>query len=165
LDPRAISQLHTDAVFLLVGLSVAMWFALRAASAPRPAIRAAAILVAVELGQGVIGFVQYFTHLPELLVGLHMFGACLVWLATLDTLHHTRSAPLSAALPPLARPAQSAPPAPPGPSAQPAPPAPSGPTAQPAPPDEPALPDEPAAPAQPVPSAQPAESVPASLRT
>jgi cytochrome c oxidase assembly protein subunit 15 len=90
LDPRNITQLHTDAVFLLVGLSVAMWFALRAASAPRPAVRAAAILVAVELGQGVIGFVQYFTHLPELLVGLHMLGACLVWLATLDTLHHTR---------------------------------------------------------------------------
>ena len=26
---------------------------------------------------------QYFLHVPPLLVGVHMFGACLVWLAAL----------------------------------------------------------------------------------
>lgn len=35
------------------------------------------------LGQNVIGYVQYFTHLPELVVGVHMFGSCLVWIAVL----------------------------------------------------------------------------------
>ncbi len=30
-----------------------------------------------------IGYTQYFLHVPPLLVGLHMFGACLVWLAAL----------------------------------------------------------------------------------
>jgi len=39
--------------------------------------------VIVELSQGLLGFAQYLTHLPEVLVGLHMLGACLVWLATL----------------------------------------------------------------------------------
>lgn len=85
LDPETISQVHADVVFLLLGLSVAAWLALRASFAPAFAVRAAAVLVAVELGQGLIGFVQYATHLPVLLVGAHMFGACLVWLATLDT--------------------------------------------------------------------------------
>jgi cytochrome c oxidase assembly protein subunit 15 len=35
-------------------------------------------LLAVEVGQGAIGFVQYFTHLPVVLVGFHMLGAGLV---------------------------------------------------------------------------------------
>jgi heme a synthase len=90
LDLESISQLHVDLVFLLLGLSLAAWLAMRAGSAPRAAIRAAAVLVGVELGQGLIGFVQYFTDLPVLLVGAHMLGACLVWLAALDLLHRTR---------------------------------------------------------------------------
>jgi cytochrome c oxidase assembly protein subunit 15 len=45
--------------------------------------RAATVLVGVELAQGLIGLAQYLTHLPTLLVGLHMAGACAVWLATL----------------------------------------------------------------------------------
>jgi cytochrome c oxidase assembly protein subunit 15 len=90
LDPQSISQLHADAVFLLLGLTVATWFALRAAGAPAPAVRAAAVLLGVELSQGVVGYVQYLTHLPALAVGLHMLGACLVWLAALALLHATR---------------------------------------------------------------------------
>jgi heme a synthase len=86
LDPETVSQIHADLVFLLLGLSVALWFALRAAGAPRHVVRAAAVLIAVELSQGAVGFVQYFSNLPELLVAVHMLGACLVWLATLATL-------------------------------------------------------------------------------
>jgi cytochrome c oxidase assembly protein subunit 15 len=86
LDPQTVSQLHADAVFLLLGLSVALWLALRAAAAPSHAVRAAGTLVLVELAQGVVGFVQYFTNLPVLAVGLHMLGACLVWLSTLAVL-------------------------------------------------------------------------------
>ncbi|MFY1656335.1 COX15/CtaA family protein [Micromonospora sp. WMMD1274] len=89
LDPAAISQVHADGVFLLIGLSVALYFAFRAVGAARAA-RAAAVLIAVELGQGVIGFVQYFTHLPAVLVGAHMLGSCLVLLATLGVLWATR---------------------------------------------------------------------------
>ncbi|GAA2716947.1 COX15/CtaA family protein [Micromonospora olivasterospora] len=89
LDPEAISQVHADGVFLLVGLSVALVFAFRAVGARR-AERAAVMLLAVELGQGVIGFVQYFTHLPAVLVGAHMLGSCLVLLATLAVLSSTR---------------------------------------------------------------------------
>jgi cytochrome c oxidase assembly protein subunit 15 len=83
LDPGQVAQVHADLVFLLVGLSVGLWFATRS--------RAAAVLVAAELGQGAIGFVQYFTHLPVLAVGLHMAGACLVWIAALGVLDPLRA--------------------------------------------------------------------------
>ena len=36
------------------------------------------VLLAVEVAQGAIGFVQYATDLPEILVGFHMLGAALV---------------------------------------------------------------------------------------
>jgi cytochrome c oxidase assembly protein subunit 15 len=103
LDPLEVSQLHADLVFLLLGLSVALWFALRAVDAPRPARRAAGWLLGAELAQGAIGFVQYFTDLPPLAVGLHMLGACLVWLAALAVLEATRA---RTAAPPPAAPRQ-----------------------------------------------------------
>ncbi|NYH42248.1 cytochrome c oxidase assembly protein subunit 15 [Micromonospora jinlongensis] len=89
LDPETISQVHADGVFLLIGLSVALIFAFRAVGAQR-ATRAAIVLVAVELGQGLIGFVQYFTHVPAILVGAHMLGSCLVLLAALSVQWSTR---------------------------------------------------------------------------
>ena len=85
LDPQMIAQLHTDLVMLLIGLSVAAWFALKATGATAGA-RAAGILVIVECAQALIGFVQYFTHLPVMLVGVHMLGACLVLIAALRLL-------------------------------------------------------------------------------
>ncbi|MEH1058650.1 COX15/CtaA family protein [Micromonospora sp. CPCC 206171] len=96
LDPESISQVHADGVFLLIGLSVALIFAFRAVGATR-ATRAAVVLVAVELSQGLIGFVQYFTQLPALLVGAHMLGSCLVLLATLSVLWSTSERRLSPA--------------------------------------------------------------------
>ncbi|MEU4622910.1 COX15/CtaA family protein [Actinoplanes sp. NPDC023801] len=94
LDPEQISQVHADLVFLLIGLTVALWFALRAAGAPAAAVRAAATLFWVEMSQGLIGFVQYFTHLPVALVAAHMLGSGLVWVATLSVLWSLRSRPV-----------------------------------------------------------------------
>ena len=75
LDPAAMSQLHADLVFLLVGVTVAFWVALRATGGPS---RPMGVLLVVELAQGLVGFVQYWTDLPVLIVGLHLVGACLV---------------------------------------------------------------------------------------
>ena len=77
LDPAALSQLHTDAVFLLLGLTVGALLALKAVDAPARAIRAAWVLLGIELAQGLVGFVQYFTGLPVVLVGLHLLGSAL----------------------------------------------------------------------------------------
>ena len=78
LDPLQVSQLHADVVFLFVGLTVGLLFALRAAGATATARRAATTLLALELAQGAIGFVQYFTDLPILLVGFHLLGAAVI---------------------------------------------------------------------------------------
>ena len=78
LDTLEISQLHADAVFLLVGLSLGMVFLTWATRGRSRALDAALVLLAVEAGQSTIGFVQYFTDLPEVLVGFHMLGAGLV---------------------------------------------------------------------------------------
>ena len=69
---------HADAVFLLVGLTVALLVSLHAADAPGRVRRAARDLLVVQLAQGVVGYVQYFTDLPVALVLLHMLGAVLV---------------------------------------------------------------------------------------
>ena len=78
LDPLQVSQLHADVVFLFVGLTVGLLFALRAAGATVAAHRAVTTLLALELAQGAIGFVQYFTDLPILLVGFHLLGAAVI---------------------------------------------------------------------------------------
>ena len=75
LDPLQLSQLHADMVFLLLGLTVGLWFALRATGGD---IRPVTALAAVEVFQGAVGFVQYFAGLPVGVVLLHMLGAALV---------------------------------------------------------------------------------------
>ena len=77
-DPETVGQLHADLVFLLVGLTVALLLALHATDSPGRIRRAVRDLLIVQLAQGVIGFVQYFTDLPILLVLLHMLGAVLI---------------------------------------------------------------------------------------
>jgi heme a synthase len=94
LDPRALSQLHTDAVFLLLGLTVATVLVLRAVDAPAGARRAAQVLLAVELGQGLVGFVQYYLDLPIALVALHLLGAALTSAALAWLLVSVRERPV-----------------------------------------------------------------------
>lgn len=78
LDPLQLSQLHADVVFLFVGLTVGLLLALHATNAPAAQKRAALTLLAVELAQGLVGFVQYFTDLPVVLVAMHLLGAALI---------------------------------------------------------------------------------------
>ena len=78
LDPLQWSQVHADLVFLLVGLTIGLLLGSLATRQPAATVRAVAVLLVVELAQGLIGFVQYFTDLPVVLVGFHMLGAALV---------------------------------------------------------------------------------------
>ncbi|MFI9049896.1 heme A synthase [Streptomyces sp. NPDC053427] len=83
LDWQEITQLHVDFVYIVVGLSVALWFTLRAVKAPAAARRMVLELFACIALQGVIGYVQYFMGLPELVIGFHMLGSALVWICVL----------------------------------------------------------------------------------
>ena len=85
LDPLQLSQLHADGVFLFLGLMAAL--ALVTSGVAR---RAAVALLLVSLAQGTVGFVQYATDLPIVLVGLHLLGAALVAAAMTWALLATR---------------------------------------------------------------------------
>ena len=84
LDPLQLSQLHADLVFLFVGLTLGLLFTVMAVGGNPAARRAVTVLLGVEVAQGAVGFVQYFTDLPVVLVGFHMLGAavisaCVTW--------------------------------------------------------------------------------------
>lgn len=90
LDPLQWSQLHADAVFLYLGLTVGLLLCLLAVRAHPAAVRVVGWLLVAELAQGAIGFVQYFNDLPELLVGLHMLGAAILSALTTAALLRVR---------------------------------------------------------------------------
>ena len=83
LDPRMMSWIHADLVIALVGVTVAMLIAIRLGEAEITrsswGVSARNFLI-ICLAQGLIGYTQYFTGLPELLVGVHILGSVLVWL-------------------------------------------------------------------------------------
>jgi len=85
LDPATWSQLHADFVFLLVGLTLAVVVVLPLVGGSSRIRRPAYALLAVEVAQGAVGFVQYYTGLPIGLVAVHLVGAaltsaCATWL-------------------------------------------------------------------------------------
>ncbi|MFG2024575.1 heme A synthase [Streptomyces sp. NPDC048825] len=86
LDWENITRLHAVLAWIVVTMAFTLWFVLRAVDAPKGPLHRTRDLFLVLLGQGAIGYVQYFTDLPEVLVGLHMLGSCLVWIATLRVL-------------------------------------------------------------------------------
>ena len=77
-DPRTVSWLHADLVLLFVGLLVGLLVGLYATGAPERVRERARWVLVVTLVQGLVGYVQYGTGLPEVLVALHMLGACLL---------------------------------------------------------------------------------------
>lgn len=77
-DPRSVAWLHADVVMLFVGLVVAVLVAVWLTSSSDRAKATWRGVLVVTLLQGAIGYAQYFTGLPEVLVGLHMFGASLL---------------------------------------------------------------------------------------
>lgn len=81
LDPQVMSHVHAVAVYVLLVLTLAL--AVVAHRQRAPLVRTAAVaLLGLQVAQGVLGFVQYFADLPEVLVGLHMLGAALISAAT-----------------------------------------------------------------------------------
>ncbi|MEU2553537.1 heme A synthase [Streptomyces sp. NPDC014684] len=93
IDWETVSKLHAVLAWIVVTLTFALWFVLKAVDAPKGPLNRTRELFLVLLGQGVIGYVQYFTHLPEVLVGAHMLGSCLVWIWVLRVLLSLRERP------------------------------------------------------------------------
>ena len=72
---EGVTQLHADIGWLLAGLAVALVLGLRLSGAPPRAVRAGWVMLAALGSQGVIGYIQYFTHLPAGLVWVHVTGS------------------------------------------------------------------------------------------
>ncbi len=79
IDPRIVSWLHADVVLLFIGLLIGMLALLYVDAGTPTARRRAWWVVAFAVMQACVGYVQYFTGLPWVLVTLHLLGACLVW--------------------------------------------------------------------------------------
>lgn len=77
-DIRSVAILHADAVILIVGITLALLVAASVAQSTKKAIY---IFFAVTLAQGAIGYTQYFTGIPEILVAAHLAGATIFWIA------------------------------------------------------------------------------------
>jgi cytochrome c oxidase assembly protein subunit 15 len=77
-----VAEVHASLVWLLVGVTVATLFALHQAKAPAGVQRRARVVLALMVGQGALGYAQYLTRVPALLVGFHVAGATALWVAT-----------------------------------------------------------------------------------
>ena len=80
---RSVVPVHSGAAWiLLLTTLVVLQRAERGDASPRAAARGR-LLIGVIVGQGALGYLQYFTGVPEGLVGLHVLGSVLVWVAVL----------------------------------------------------------------------------------
>ncbi len=77
-----VARLHGISVMLLLGLVVVTLWRLQREGAPRPLRHRGEILLGVLVAQAAVGYVQYFTGVPVVLVGVHIAGATAVWAAS-----------------------------------------------------------------------------------
>ena len=77
-DIRTVAWMHADVVIFLLGLTLAFYVAQGTNVKTKKAIKTFTV---IALAQGGIGYIQYFTGIPEILVAAHLLGATLVWIA------------------------------------------------------------------------------------
>jgi cytochrome c oxidase assembly protein subunit 15 len=77
-DIRTVAWIHADVVIFLLGVTFAFFVATGTTQATKRRLK---IFTVIALAQGAIGYIQYFTGIPEVLVAAHLLGATLVWIA------------------------------------------------------------------------------------
>jgi cytochrome c oxidase assembly protein subunit 15 len=78
-DLRSVATLHADAVIALFGITFGLFVVNGVLPSTQKRLK---IFFVIALGQGAIGYAQWFTDLPELIVGLHLIGSTLVWISS-----------------------------------------------------------------------------------
>jgi len=78
-DLRTVAWMHADVVIALFGITFGLFVVHEVSAHTKKRLK---IFLAIALGQGLIGYAQWFTDLPEILVGLHLVGSTLVWIAS-----------------------------------------------------------------------------------
>jgi cytochrome c oxidase assembly protein subunit 15 len=82
---RDMAELHSSLALLLIGITIGLVVALHVADVPERVRRAARILMAVMVAQAAVGYTQYFTHLPALLVEVHLLGVTALVIGSVQT--------------------------------------------------------------------------------
>jgi cytochrome c oxidase assembly protein subunit 15 len=78
-----VVRIHSAAMILFLGVTLAvLWMAHDGDADTRVVSRLRQLLVVI-VAQAGVGYWQYFTDVPAVLVGFHVFGAALVWIAVL----------------------------------------------------------------------------------
>jgi cytochrome c oxidase assembly protein subunit 15 len=104
-----VARLHGIAMILFLGLTLAViWMARRGDAAPSVSSRLVELLVVLVCQAGV-GYTQYFTGVPAVLVGVHVLGAALVWTAVVRVyLSVSEPVPATSPAPPVESPSEPA---------------------------------------------------------
>lgn len=79
---RLAAIAHADAVWMLLGLTVALIVVTRNADAALK--RSVVVLFAIQLAQGGIGYLQYWLGIPATIVSFHIAGAAILWAFTVN---------------------------------------------------------------------------------
>lgn len=78
-SPQVISWIHAD---LVIALTITVFITYLLLKNESGLLRKrTGVFLLIILSQGAVGYVQYFTGLPELIVGVHLLGSTLVWIA------------------------------------------------------------------------------------
>lgn len=69
-----VAFLHADLVIAMLGITLAFYVSSKIVA------KEIKLFALIALAQGALGYLQYFTGVPELLVATHMLGASLFWI-------------------------------------------------------------------------------------
>ncbi len=82
---RDMAELHSSLALLLIGVTIGLVVALHSAAVPERVRRSARLLMLVMFAQAAVGYTQYFTHLPALLVEVHLLGVTALVIGSVQT--------------------------------------------------------------------------------
>jgi len=94
---RSITRVHSTSVVILITVTVATAWWLRSVGGRPTERRRLSAAIAIMLAQGAVGYVQYFTGVPAVLVAVHVAGAISVWAAVIWFHLSTAADPVNAA--------------------------------------------------------------------
>jgi cytochrome c oxidase assembly protein subunit 15 len=86
-----VARLHAVTVLTAIAIALLLAWRIRTIAADRRALTVPlGRWIGIALAQAALGYIQYFSDVPELLVGIHVLGATLVMIATTFLLLDTR---------------------------------------------------------------------------
>jgi len=82
IEITTLVHMHASLLIAYLALVVGLGFGLLAVHAPRSVMLRLGVLLALVVGQGLVGTVQFFTGVPAALVAVHVLGAAACTAAT-----------------------------------------------------------------------------------